>query len=322
MIHPWQERQWLQIQSAIDAGRLPHAVLLSGAEGMGADTFTRRLLEYLLCDNDKPQQAEAARRLLDAGTHPDVLRVLPEEEGKAIKVGPIRNLIGFIHLSSQSGRCKIAIISPAEAMNRSAANALLKTLEEPPPGALLLLLSHYPAALPATIRSRCQRLHFHPVAAATALDWFAEQKQELDDAEALLALARGAPLKALQLHEAGVAERFREITADLLALREGRAAPVGVAEKWLQNAPADLLPWLLAMLARMARLKCGGWSTTAADSPLNKALSELAADLDLAAILRCYDRLREHQRAQGVFNLNRQGIVEDFTAYWQLRGRA
>ena len=330
-LYPWQQEQWRQMQSAADAGRMPHAVLLSGAEGIGLEAFANRLVDYLLRDAGErgeaaqTEQAEQARRLLAAGTHPDVSRVEPEEEGKAIKVEAIREMIGFIHLSSRSGRYKIALLAPAEAMNRAAANALLKTLEEPPPGAVMLLLSHHPAALPATIRSRCRRLHFHPVPAAKAMEWFAAQKLSIDEPEVLLALAQGAPLKAARLHEAGVGRQFRDIARDLIALREGRAGPVDIAEKWLREAPAETPSRLLALLARSARLKCGGGAAGASPaqtpSQIDGALRELAAGLDLAVILRCYDRLRDNHRAQTIFNLNRQAVVEDFAAYWQLQGK-
>ncbi|MGI9228690.1 MAG: DNA polymerase III subunit delta' [Gammaproteobacteria bacterium] len=318
MNYPWQQQRRQQLQAAIDSRRLPHALLLTGAEGMGISAFAKQLTEDLLCRDD--QQTGQARQLLAAGTHPDVLLLEPEEEGKQIRVEPVRELINFIHLSSHGGGYKIAIITPADAMTRSAANALLKTLEEPPADSLLLLLSHYPFRLPVTIRSRCQRLHFNPVAAQTALDWFGTQQLQIDDPEAVLDLARGAPLKAVQLHQSGALEQFQAITQDLAVLRDSRTEPMGIAEKWLEHNPADLFQWLLVIFGRMARLKCGDFQGGAQHSTINKDLYALAEGLGLATILDCHHRLSaDYQATVGPFNLNKQGVLEDFAVYWQFQ---
>ena len=96
---------------------------------------------------------------------------MPEETGKQIKVDLIRDLIGFIQLSSQYNRYKICIIEPAEAMNRSSSNSLLKTLEEPPGQSLIILLSYQPSRIPVTIRSRCQHINFSADSSKNTLEW-------------------------------------------------------------------------------------------------------------------------------------------------------
>ncbi len=318
MIYPWQESQWQQIKQVADSDRLPHALLLTGAEGMGMMAFVEHLVAYVLCRD--AADAASIQALLAAATHPDVRRVRPEEDGKPIKVEAIRELIAFIQLSSHNGRYKIAVLAPAEAMNRSAANALLKTLEEPPANALLVLLSHHPARLAATIRSRCQRLHFPPAETAMAMAWLGSRGLQTQALPTLLALAQGAPLQVLALDEAGTLAEFRQITADLIALKHGQAEAVMMAEKWLAYEVKPLFHWLLNLFGMMVRLKCIGFSRDADKSQINKDLHHLSNALDLATLLGCYDRLLAgYYAATGPYNLNKQGQLEEFIAYWQMQ---
>ena len=211
---PWNET----VLESLRRESLPHALLIHGARGVGKLALAERAAQLVLCEAvvaaRKPCGECAACRWFLAGNHPDFRRLEPEalapqaeaEEGEAparrgkpsleIKVDQVRELADFLHLGSHRGGRRIALVHPAEEMNPNAANALLKGLEEPPGGAMFLLVSHRPASLPATIRSRCVALPVAVPPRETALQWLSAQG--VGDAGRWLAYAGGAPLRALE----------------------------------------------------------------------------------------------------------------------------
>ena len=188
--YPWQLENWNTIQSVNRSERMAHAILFTGPVGIGLEYFSKCLTAGLLCDNSGVElQACGDCRschLIQGGSHPDLVTIEPEETGKQIKVDEIRRLIDFMHLKSQYGRYKISVITPAESMNRNAANSLLKTLEEPPGQSLLILLSHRPNLLPITIRSRCQQLRFKPAYDEDTVRWLEENIETDENTKHLL----------------------------------------------------------------------------------------------------------------------------------------
>ncbi|MFQ5660451.1 MAG: DNA polymerase III subunit delta' [Gammaproteobacteria bacterium] len=323
--YPWQASQWQRLLTVISHGKLPHALLLTGMEGIGLGHFADCLSARLLCL--QPQATGIACGscksciLFKAGNHPDRIRIEPEEKGKQIKVESIRDLIEYTHLSSQYGRHKIAVIDPAEAMNRSSANGLLKTLEEPP-ASTLILVSHLPSLLPVTVRSRCQRLNFHCMEDAATVEWLRSRLDgEESDIRELLAMTRGAPLKALRLLKMDALPQIRAVLQDLQAMRADEADPVNLAKKWQDFGPTEVLQWLLLFFNRMVRLKLGDTGKNTPDSRTTYRLQELANGLDLAQLVTCHDRVLENYHAvTGPFNLNKLGLLEDIIIYWQSIG--
>src|SRR5262245_25746173 len=174
-MHPWNEPHLDAIRQRL--ARLPHALLIHGARGVGKLALAERIAQVLLCEQEKkPCGACAGCRWYLAGTHPDFRRVEPEalakepppgdepaEEAPAkrgkpsieIKVDQIRGLDDFLNVGSHRGGLRVVLVHPAEDMNPTAQNALLKALEEPPPGVAFLLMSHWPSRLLPTVRSRC-----------------------------------------------------------------------------------------------------------------------------------------------------------------------
>ena len=177
---PWQRAQWQRLAQQIEGERLPHALLLAGPQGVGKRTFARALTALLLCRSPQYGAACGACKsclLLAAQAHPDGHWLAPEEAGntlkgtRVIKIDQVRDLVERMVQTAQQGGRKVAVIAPAEAMNRNAANALLKTLEEPAGTALLILISDMPGRLLPTVRSRCQRLDFPIPAHAELQAW-------------------------------------------------------------------------------------------------------------------------------------------------------
>ena len=217
-LYPWQETLWGRLQA--QGERLHHALLIHGPAGIGKLALAERFAQLLLCESSatpKPCGLCDGCRWYLAGSHPDLRRLEPEsmarrvgtdEEGETpgaaasraakpsqeIKVDQVRGLDGFLSLRSHRGRRRIVLVHPAEAMNLNAANALLKALEEPQSGAHFILVSHRPARLLPTIRSRCAAVPVTLPEQRVARAWL--KKQGVPEAEAWLAFAGGAPLQA------------------------------------------------------------------------------------------------------------------------------
>jgi DNA polymerase-3 subunit delta' len=241
------------------ADRFPHALLLTGPAGVGKRRLLEALAHSLLCHGTLAGGWACGQcpdcRLLAAGTHPDLARVGPDEEGKSgeIKVDAIRALAGAESLTAHRGGWKLILIDPAHRLNTSAANALLKTLEEPAPSTLLCLVSEQPSRLPATIRSRCQVLRLAVPPEVEALAWLAPRTAGFD-AATLLHLAHGAPLRALELaNPERLALRDRLIRG-FVEVAQGKRDPLGEAVAWNQAEPALLLDWLGGWVSDLLRL--------------------------------------------------------------------
>lgn len=252
---PWQTAQWSTLQARRDRGALPHALLLAGPAGLGKREFARAFAYGLLCAQPVDGHACGHCRsclLLAAGTHPDWLvlgRGLRRDgtERSEIVIDQIRELAAKLAMSSQFGGWQVACIDPADAMNTAAANALLKTLEEPSTQTLLMLLADAPWRLPATIRSRCQRTEFHLPETAQALVWLRSEQPGEDVAEALAA-AGGNPGLARDWLRSGQLEQRTAVRGDLAGLAAGRSDPGSVARRWVEHEPAPAL-WFAAQAA-------------------------------------------------------------------------
>lgn len=264
MFFSLQLQAWKELTGKLE--RLPHALLLHGPAGVGKLELAERFAQLLLCERrgkgaDPCGSCDACRWFL-GGNHPDVRFVEPEalarqlpaeeegeEEGRSkagkpsteIKVEQVRALRDFVHLGSHRGGRRVAILHPAESMNATAANALLKNLEEPPAAAVFLLVSHRPARLPPTVRSRCVSVPVPIPDAATASAWLAQQG--VRDPARWLAFAGGAPRRALE-YAAG--EQGAAVEHMLRALAAGEAAALGAVK---DREDLELLAEILQKLA-------------------------------------------------------------------------
>jgi len=320
--YPWQTENWNKLQLANQTGRMTHAVLFTGPVGIGLEYFSRCLTASLLCENSQGDMQACGDcrscHLIQGESHPDLFNIVPEEPGKQIKVDEIRKLIHSIHLKSQFGRYKIAVITPADAMNRSAANSLLKTLEEPPEHSLLILLSHRPNLLPITIRSRCQHVRFNPAYDEATTRWVNENLQSAEKAEDLLRIAGGAPLAIEEMLESNVMEYQRNILDDLFALKGMQEDPIKIAEKWKTYEASRVLLWLTQLFADMVRIKSLAQPVRISDSTIIGRLQELIKQLELRELTGFYHLLLEnYSMSTGAISYNAQGLLEDVIILWQ-----
>lgn len=242
---PWQQRAYEQAVAALDAGRLGHGLLVCGPAGLGKRAVVDRLALRVLCGGE-PGPNDRNAQLIAAGTHPDlrVISFIPNKAGDKLRteivIEQIRELSQQLALTPQYGQAQVAIIDPADAVNRSAYNALLKTLEEPAPGRYLWLLSAEPMRLPATIRSRCQRLEFKLPPRAEALAWLRGQGHPEKSAAEALDAARGHPGLADEwLRGEGLVLR-RQVADDLDKLERGQGTATEIAQRWSSDEFAGL----------------------------------------------------------------------------------
>ncbi len=287
-----QEAAEAAFLAAASAGRLPHAWLLTGPRGVGKATLAWRIARALLAgragkagldfDPDDPVARQVA-----ALSHPGLhlcRRPWDDKAGRLraeIPVDAVRALIGFFRLSASDGGARVAVIDAADEMNVSAANALLKLLEEPPAGGTLLLVSHRPARLLPTIRSRCRELRCQPLdpeALARALS--AAGAPEARDPVALAELAAGSVGAAFRLLSEGGLDLYEEIAGlvatappidrpRMIALAEATAR--GPASR--RDATFELIQLALGRLARAA----AGAPVTPVSAAERRAFSRLAA---------------------------------------------
>jgi DNA polymerase-3 subunit delta' len=240
--------------------RLPHALLIHGAPGIGKLALAEHLARLILCESPAAPTEPCGHcgpcRWALAGNHPDLRRIEPEslapavagEEGARqektarpsteIKVDQIRELADFLNVGSHRGGRRVAIVHPAEAMNLHAANSLLKSLEEPSPSVVFLLVSHRPARLLPTIRSRCVAVPVPMPEPGVARGWLAEQG--VAEAERWLAFSGGAPLLALEYAHA---EKAADLARMLECLERGdlEGLAASVSDRDAMEALADAL---------------------------------------------------------------------------------
>ncbi len=316
---PWQNTLWRQIVARRNA--MPHALLLSGPQGIGKQRFAQQLAAGLLCQ--APQHGHSCGEcrpchLHSSGNHPDFLSVEPEK--RSIVVDQIRGLIEFSILTRHFKGPKLLLISPAEALNRHAANSLLKVLEEPPAECIFILISHAPGRLPATLRSRCQQLQLRAPTAALALTWMQQQGCAEKEALPALEIAEGSPFRALEMLENDRVTQYQGLLNDILRLIKGQRNPVLVAREWKAIGGEWVVRWMLATIAKLGRYRLlSGHEHDGGE--LAHAMQKIGERLDLACMLALYQHCLDTRRLQAAaITLNEPLLLEGLAIAWAEAG--
>lgn len=245
---PWLAGSKTALDAEIVDGRLGHAPMILGSAGVGKRELARWLSARLLCRSPaagEPCGECASCRLLPEGTHPDFFRLEPDEGKSEIRVDQVRAFIDSVTLTPSIGEVRVGLIEPADRMNRNAANALLKTLEEPSGDVWLVLVTDRPDRLPVTVRSRCQVRQVPVPAAAVAEPWLAERHPDRtpEQRSMALTLADHAPCVADEWLEGDGLETGLAIRDRLDALLGGAAPDAAVPAEWTES-PERTWTWL------------------------------------------------------------------------------
>ncbi len=311
---PWQEVQWRRVCSLITTGRLPHALLLAGMRDIGKQFFALELASRLLCKSPTGESSCGSCtscHLLKVGTHPDLLLVQPEES-RLIKVDQIRELNDWANQTAQQGGAKVAVISPAEQMNVQSANALLKCLEEPRDGTYLMLVSHQPARLLPTLRSRCQKIAFAVPPGGMALSWLENQLPSTDNIGLLLNLAAGAPFRVLNHFDADYLERRSGIISGVRSIIEKSKTSSAVAGQLLaKEFPAEVYDVLYSILADAVKVSATGEPKHILNNDIGDLVDLITKHVSQADLLQMIAAVVEGQsRISGVSNPNPLFLLE------------
>lgn len=325
---PWLHRAWSAVQHRLAQGRLPHALLVVGERGVGKRAWAEAVAGLLLCDQPEGREEGAPVscghcrqcQLVAAGSHPDV-RVYAPEKSRMVKVDQIRALSSFAVASPQVARRKVAIVDRADQLNINAANALLKTLEEPLPDVTLLLLQESGRPVLPTIRSRCQALAIPLPNPDDAGRWLAVRASELPEnerpsAETLvksLAIAGNAPRLALEYATGDFLPRREEAFDAFRQFMKGQM-PVGEAARRFKTLGLDDTLLLFEnWAADLARCSAGG---VVQDTEAEDMLAYLVRSNPPWRAHQLVDRVRE-SRSAGVYNASPELEASQLLLAWR-----
>ena len=318
---PWLEPTFHKLEAARAAGRLGHAWLLSGPAGVGKLNLAFVLARRLFGAAPGPGALDAgaavaamAGRYEPWDRHPDLHWLYPrdrkpeddetadekkpKEKGakQAIGIDQVRDAIDALTLTAHRSGAKVLVVEPAELLTSDAANALLKTLEEPTPNSYLLLLSQQPRRLAPTVRSRCQHLDLHPPSAAAVAKWLDAAPDVVLDAQRVVGTA---PLHIAAVIQDGLVNKFRKLESDLTELSQDRLDPQSVAQSWIKaetkaeskNETELVLSWLQRRIHEALRARLADTArTTEVTVPVAAALHNAWRALPERTLFDEYDR--------------------------------
>lgn len=323
-IHPWNQTLWQQLTQ--DPERSAHALLFTSGRGLGKRLLAEHLSDYILCDGNLSHQ-----QLFKAGSHPDfyvlrpenevenhkaldpdlldlspalsntyAARLIPQHAGKpkqAISIDQVRMLTPMLATYPHISKHRVVIVDHAEKMNTNAANALLKSLEEPPANTLFILISDRPDRLPATIRSRCSLVAFTVPDLVSGAAWLSAQaKLAQDDVSAYMAMANNHPLQAWYFYK----QSFRDATRALLQSVNNlwnKSMPVSQAAKEWQSLGAEVaIDMLQKLSADLLRVKVSG-NSAGLFYPIQQSwLSKVGDRMDTIQLFELFDELGRMKR--------------------------
>jgi DNA polymerase III subunit delta' len=305
--YPWQQPPWQQLTRCLASGRVPHAWIFYGAVGLGKFELANYFAQRLLCTH--PDQATPCGqcqscRLYLSQTHPDC-QVIAPIDSRVIKVDQIRQANSFLTQSKQLTHCQVTLIKAADCLHKSAANALLKSLEEPTIDCYIIMTATQLGRLPATLLSRCQKLSFPPATVSPQGDKPFNQA---------LCLTKHAPLAAQALLESGRLTEFDAFLTHHGQLMRKQLSPLAMVDCCKHIAFETQLEWQL-LLCQMLIVSLQG-----CEVPEQAYITDLDTWLlqaQNAAAKKCYHLLDALKLAQAATSLNQQLVLENGYYHWQ-----
>ena len=317
-ILPWHQPVWAQLMRLEQSQRFPHALLLHGPHGVGKQRLAEALVAHVLCAQPSEQTCGHCHscQMLASGYHPDLLRISPEEGKRQIRIDPIRDVNRFVSQTAQQSGYRVIVISPAEAMNIAASNALLKSLEEPGDKTLFILLSDVPSRLLPTIRSRCQQWSLPTVGFADCRGWLIEQLHNEEEAHFWWQVSGGLPLLAVELAAPEQRALRHQLHDSFEQLMRG-AEPVSEAARLDRQALDAILWYGIAWLEDLIRFGLSGNETGLHNADLIPLYRQALKNGRVQDWFRLLDYAREQRRLLAVgANPNPQLVLEAWLVRW------
>ena len=321
-IYPWQGTQWQHYLTARNADHLAHAVLLTGSDGIGKNHFATLLANSLLCEQVDSNGYACGEckscKVKKSNAHPDYKFVGLPEGKKQIPVNAIRQLTDFLVLSRSYEGYRVVVISDADKMNDNAANSLLKSLEEPPPKTVIILVVDQLTRLPTTIRSRCQIMAMNKPDKTTALAWL-EQQNLQHSTEMMLSLADNKPLLAKELDtNEELLEQRSKFAKDVMAVLQDTRSVTEVAKEWEKADLSTLLNWQMKWVHAVVKTA----SVETEENPsTNKFLAQIKSSIkNTESLWKLYTDLL-HLKSMTDYPLNRLMFTESMLLLWRDVGR-
>lgn len=318
---PWIQTYWLQLTKAIKQQRIPQALLITGNKGLGKQALATYFAQSLLCFSRDSEGTFCGQckscQLFQAGTHPDYQLIEPEETEKSITISVIRALTTQLMLKPQFDAQRVVIINPADRLNIAAANAFLKYLEEPTERTTLILISENSAKLPATIRSRCQKLFISCPDQGDLESWL-QQHNLSKNSEVIMRLSKGSPLLAKQFLENSVLTLRKQYFDNWTQLSCSNISFDAVAETWskLDKTKMEFLLFcLISWVIDMIKLTYHQQALNLYNSDMTTDLKALAQKLGLTDLYQYYDFLLLSQHRLET-QLNKQLLFEEILIKW------
>lgn len=318
---PWLSPVFATWQQQQAAGRMGHAYLFQAATGLGVEVLIREITRLRLCQSPRPQSSQggvqacgqcSGCQLFAQNQHPDFYHLACLEEKKEISIAQIRALIDKQNQTAHQGGFKVIWIEEVEKLSTSAFNALLKSLEEPGANTLFLLTSNQAATLPATIRSRCQKVTVPQPSSAESLQWLAQQLPQQDEAmlKKALRLNWSAPIQAYEWVQSGCFNQEREWQQAIYELANGQKLFTHLAADWLKwDNPEQVFGYFYAwVLAKIRKLGYGLENLPAGEKPDAQAQMQKWLAFQNAVSLAHND-----WRA----NANKELVFENLLLEWQ-----
>jgi DNA polymerase-3 subunit delta' len=311
---PWLNNFAKGWQDRVAHGRVPHAVLLAGPPGVGKRAAAR----WMAASTLGLERADLPTHPGQVPEHADLRWIAPPEDKESIGIEQIRELVHDMSLTSYAGGGKVAVIEPANAMTNNAANSLLKTLEEPPGDALLILIADRIGKLPATIFSRCQRIDVAPPSEEIGLSWLSQMQPGAAWADALR-VAGGAPIAAIGALDD--LETSSLMARDMNALGRGSGSPIETAARWNKIGAGFVFNWL-AQQVKLALVACSAGRDRAIGLSIDDSVLRRMDRRNLFCYLDIINRLRGQPGGSYNVQLTLEGLLIDWADGLQEYGQA
>jgi len=318
---PWLKDSCDQLDNFIAQNRIPQALLLTGAYGLGQYSLADHFTQSLVCVSRSATGSYCGQckscLLFQSGCHPDYILIEPEQTGKMIGIEVIRQLLERLTLKPQFQNQRVVVIRSAEQLNHAAANAFLKYLEEPTERTSLILITEKSLRLPATIRSRCQKMTLTKPKREESKRWL-QQTGVTEQIDLLLNLSDDSPLFAKQLFETTLLLQRKDWFKGWIRVLNSPHHLIDTAEQWYKLDPSEislLMSWLISWITDIVKLARENEDLRLTNTDFRTDLQDCAKKLDLRDLFKYYDYLLACQ-SQLNSQLNKQLMFEEILIKW------